>query len=58
MSQEDGQQVIDREELMKRTLHLHEGLNHGDVVEVLDTWSDRSYPGSILASSAFTQVCS
>jgi hypothetical protein len=26
------------------------------VVEVLDTWCDRSYPGSILASSAFTKV--
>jgi hypothetical protein len=25
---------------------------------VLDTWCDRSYPGSILASKAFTQVCS
>ena len=41
---------------MERTLLLHEGLNHGDVIEVLDTWCDRSYPGSILASSAFTKV--
>lgn len=56
MSQADGQQVVDKEELMERTLQLHEGLSHGDVVEVLDTWCDRSYPGSILSSSAFTQV--
>lgn len=56
VSSEDGQQVVEKEELMERTLLLHEGLNHGDVVEVLDTWCDRSYPGSILASRAFTQV--
>jgi hypothetical protein len=57
VSQEDGQQVVDAEELMEHSLLLHEGLSHGDVVEVLDTWCDRSYPGSILASSAFTKVC-
>jgi hypothetical protein len=56
VSQEDGQQVVDAEELMEHSLLLHEGLGHGDVVEVLDTWCDRSYPGSILASSAFTKV--
>jgi hypothetical protein len=56
VSQEDGQQVVDAEELMDHTLALHEGLGHGDVVEVLDTWCDRSYPGSILSSSAFTKV--
>lgn len=56
VSQEDGQQVVEKEELMERNLQLHEGLSHGDVVEVLDTWCDRSYPGSILSSSAFTKV--
>jgi hypothetical protein len=56
VSQEDGQQVVDAEELMEHSLALHEGLSHGDVVEVLDTWCDRSYPGSILSSSAFTKV--
>jgi hypothetical protein len=55
--QEDGQQVVESEELMEHTLLLHQGLSHGDVIEVLDTWCDRSYPGSILSSSAFTQVC-
>jgi hypothetical protein len=48
--------VVDKEEVITRTLQLHEGLGHGDVVEVLDTWCDSSYPGSILASKAFTQV--
>eukprot|EP00775_Hariotina_reticulata_P007782 gene7782-7980_t len=54
--QEDGQQVVESEELLEHTLLLQQGLGHGDVVEVLDTWCDRSYPGSILSSSAFTQV--
>eukprot|EP00879_Flechtneria_rotunda_P016824 GHRR01017609.1.p1 GENE.GHRR01017609.1~~GHRR01017609.1.p1 ORF type:complete len:841 (+),score=284.87 GHRR01017609.1:629-3151(+) len=56
VSYEDGQQVIEKEELLEHTLLLHEGLSHGDVVEVMDTWCDRSYPGSILSTSAFTKV--
>lgn len=57
VSYDNGELVVDKEELMPRSLQLHEGLAHGDVVEVLDTWVDSSYPGSILASRAFTQVC-
>ena len=37
-------------------LPLHELLAHGDIVEVVDTWVGRRYPGNMLASSAFTQV--
>lgn len=50
--------MVEKEEVITRTLQLHEGLGQGDVVEVLDTWVDSSYPGSILASKAFTQVSS
>lgn len=56
VSYDHGELVVEKEELLTRTLELHEGLGHGDVVEVLDTWCDASYPGSILASKAFTQV--
>lgn len=56
VSYDNGELVVDKEEVITRTLQLHEGLGHGDVVEVLDTWCDSSYPGSILASKAFTQV--
>lgn len=56
MSHEDGHMTVNQEELSERCLVLHEGLAHGDVVEVLDTWCDRSYPGSILSSSAFTKA--
>jgi hypothetical protein len=56
VSYSHGELVIEKEELLTRTLQLHEGLGHGEVVEVLDTWCDASYPGSILASKAFTQV--
>ena len=53
---EGGHMTGNQEELSERCLVLHEGLAHGDVVEVLDTWCDRSYPGSILSSSAFTKA--
>jgi hypothetical protein len=56
VSYDHGELVVEKEELLTRTLELHEGLGHGEVVEVLDTWCDASYPGSILASKAFTQV--
>jgi hypothetical protein len=56
VSYSHGELVVEKEELLTRTLQLHEGLGHGEVVEVLDTWCDASYPGSILASKAFTQV--
>lgn len=56
VSYDNGELVVEKEELFTRTLQLHEGLGNGDVVEVLDTWCDASYPGSILASKAFTQV--
>jgi len=57
VSYDNGELVVEKEELMPRSLQLHEGLGHGDVVEVLDSWCDTSYPGSILASKAFTEVC-
>lgn len=56
VSYDNGELVVEREELMEHTLQLHEGLGRGDVVEVLDTWCDASYPGSVLASRAFTKV--
>lgn len=56
VSYDNGELVVEKEELMTRSLQLHEGLGHGDVVEVLDSWCDASYPGSILASKAFTEV--
>jgi hypothetical protein len=31
-------------------------LENGDVVDLSDTWVDRSYPGSILGTVAFTKV--
>lgn len=35
---------------------LHEELQHGDIAEVFDTWSDNSHPGAIYQSAAFTKV--
>ncbi len=31
-------------------------LQGGDLVEVSDTWVDRSHPASLMASAAFTKV--
>ena len=42
--------------MRERTLTLPDGLNGGDVVEVLDSWLDASHPSSIMASSAFKKV--
>ena len=47
---------VDKSETCEHVLALPEGLKPGDVVEVLDTWVDHSYPGSILTSAAFTKV--
>jgi hypothetical protein len=47
---------VDKSETCEHVVTLPEGLRTGDVVEVLDTWVDRSYPGSILTSCAFTKV--
>jgi hypothetical protein len=47
---------VGKEESAPRTLDLPEGMAHGDVVEVDDTWVDSSYPGSILSTCAFTKV--
>ena len=55
-SHKDGRLVVEKEESIVHTLDLHESLGHGEVVEIVDTWVDRSYPGSILSTAAFTQV--
>ena len=54
---EDGQTVVDREETITRRVALPPQLENGDAVDLSDTWVDRSYPGSILATAAFTKVC-
>jgi len=54
---QSGQEMkVDKWEAEERTLLLPEGLNSGDIVEVMDTWVDRSHPTSILNTSAFTEV--
>jgi hypothetical protein len=41
----------------ERTVWLPEGLQGGDLLELCDTWVDRSHPAALMASAAFTQVC-
>ncbi|KAJ9519153.1 hypothetical protein QJQ45_007717 [Haematococcus lacustris] len=53
---EDGEPKVDKSETCEHSLVMPEGLKNGDVIEVLDTWIDNSYPGSILRSCAFTKV--
>ena len=40
----------------ERTVWLPEGLQGGDLLEVCDTWVDKSHPAALMASAAFTQV--
>lgn len=56
VTHKDGHMHVGKEESAPRTLDLPEGMAHGDVVEVDDTWVDSSYPGSILSTCAFTKV--
>ncbi|GBF89315.1 4-alpha-glucanotransferase [Raphidocelis subcapitata] len=53
---EDGNVVTEKEETITRRVVLPEQLENGDVVDLSDSWVDRSYPGSILATAAFTKV--
>ena len=47
---------VDSWDVQERVLVLPEGLGNGDVVEVVDTWMDRSHPASVLNSDAFSKV--
>uniref|UniRef100_A0A7S3QVA9 4-alpha-glucanotransferase n=2 Tax=Dunaliella tertiolecta TaxID=3047 RepID=A0A7S3QVA9_DUNTE len=53
---DDDGKKMEKWELDEHVISLPSTLKNGDVVEVLDTWVDRSYPGSILTTSAFTKV--
>jgi hypothetical protein len=53
---EAGRAALERQEVVTRLLALHEELAHGDIVEVVDRWTGRGYPGHMLASCAFTKV--
>ncbi|KAI8466522.1 MAG: cytosolic 4-alpha-glucanotransferase [Monoraphidium minutum] len=53
---DDGRPVVEREETVTRRVVLPPQMENGDVIDLSDTWVDRSYPGSILDTCAFTKV--
>ncbi|GAX79494.1 hypothetical protein CEUSTIGMA_g6935.t1 [Chlamydomonas eustigma] len=52
----EGLMKVDKLDQQERIVTLPEGLNSGDVVEVMDVWVDPSHPSSILSSAAFKKV--
>lgn len=38
------------------TISLPEGLEDGSIIDIYDDWIDRSHPGQLLSTSAFTKV--
>ncbi|KXZ50081.1 hypothetical protein GPECTOR_18g59 [Gonium pectorale] len=52
-----GNWLIEKEDAAgERTVWLPEGLQGGELVELCDTWIDRSHPAALMASAAFTKV--
>ncbi|GLC39071.1 4-alpha-glucanotransferase dpe2 [Pleodorina starrii] len=52
-----GNWLIEKEDAAgERTVWLPEGLQGGELVEVVDTWIDKSHPAALMASAAFTKV--
>ncbi|GFR48695.1 hypothetical protein Agub_g10651, partial [Astrephomene gubernaculifera] len=52
-----GNWLIEKEDAAgERTVWLPEGLQGGELVEVSDTWIERSHPAALMASAAFTKV--
>lgn len=52
-----GPWLVEKEDASgERTVWLPEGLQGGDLLEVCDTWVDKSHPAALMASAAFTEV--